>query len=451
MQNILVLGAGQSATFLIQYLLDHAVDHDWYVTVGDCDGELAARAVGGHPRGVPVAFDVNDGLARENHVERADVVVHLLPPRFQSLLAWDCVRHGTHLVSASYRSKAVREMETDIVRQGVLVLCEVGLDPGIDHMSAMSLIHRVHDAGGVIESFESYGGGVAAPDEGNGNPLRYWITWNPRNVVMAAEYGAQFLEGGKIKIVPWHSVFQHTWSIDVDGVGPMEAYPNRDSLAYRELYGLEQTKTFVRGTLRYPGWSETWDQIVRLGLPHEHIHIPNMAECSWAEMVEMFVPSSVPGAELEHRVANLLHISPTGRVMENLRWLGLFSNELIGIDGGTAAQAMIHLLRSRLALVEGARDMVILLHRLGVHYPEDDGRRETLTSTMTSIGAPGGTTAMARTVGLPAGVAVRLLLEERLPLTGCHIPTHPMVYQPVLEELEAEGLGFVERSTAVAQ
>lgn len=442
MRNVLVLGAGQSATYLIRYLLDLAAGEDWFVTVGDRDPDLAARAVDGHARGSAIAFDVNDAELRAARVERAAVVVNFLPPQFQSVVAWDCLQHGRHMISASYQDRQTNALDADARRKGVLFLTEAGLDPGIDLMSAIEIIHRLNERGGVIESFESYGSGVPAP-EVDANPLRYCITWNPRNVVMAGEHGAQYLEQGKIKIVPWHQLFHHSWLKEVPGFGPMEAYPNRDSLAYRDKFGLPQTETFIRGTLRYPGWSETWHQIVRLGLPNESIAIPDLAKKSFREIVEMFLPHTVSGSSIEFRVANYLQISTTGRIMENLRWLGLFSPEPMGIEGRTAADAMVFLLKNKLKLPAGARDAIILLHEIVVRYP-DDGRRELLRSTLVEYGEPGVTTAMAKTVGLPAGIAVRLLLTGQLPLTGCHIPTHPAIYEPILRELEEEGLKFEE-------
>ncbi len=442
-KNVLVLGAGQSATFLIQRLLELAGEHGWFVTVGDRDAELAAKAVGGHPHGDAIAFDVNDAEMRAAQIEGAAAVVNLLPQHFQSVVAWDCLQHARHLISVSYKDRRMDELERDARRRGVLFLTEIGLDPGIDLMSAMSIVSQVHERGGVVESLESYGSGVPAP-EVDSNPLRYCITWNPRNVAMAGEQGAQYLDLGRIKIVPWHQLFHHSWPKEVAGFGVMEAYPNRDSLSYLDKFGIPDARTLIRGTLRYPGWSETWHQIVRLGLPNENIAIPDLERRSFREIVEMFLPSTVSGAGVEGRVANYLGISRTGRIMDNLRWLGLFSEEPAGIAGKTAADALIFLLNTRLALPVDGRDVILLLHEIVARYPREDGRRERVTSTLIHYGEPGGTTAMARTVGLPAAIAVELLLAGDLPLTGCHIPTHPAIYEPILSRLEAEGLRFDE-------
>ncbi len=443
-KEVLVLGAGKSSPFLISHLLELAGRHDWFVTVGDIDVECARRLVDGHPRGTAVPFDVNDATLRSTLIEKSDVVVNMLSPVFQDLVAWDCVAHGRHMLSVSYDAEAVRDLSPDAQRKGVLLLTDLGLDPGIDHMSAMKIMGRIHDEGGKINSFRSYGSGIPAP-EGDLNPLRYVVSWNPRNVVMSAEHGAQYMLGGKIKIVPFHHVFHHTWAVDVPGIGVLEAYPNRDSLSYMQVFGLDDVQTMIRGTLRYPGWCETWAQIVRLGLPNETLRIPDLAQRSYAEVVEMHLPLTVTGAQLEQRIANFLQISPTGSIIENLRWLGLFSDEPTGCQGETAAAMMVDLLSRKLPLEPGQRDLVVLVHELEVDYPGQDRPSETITSTMVERGEPDGFTAMARTVGLPTAVTVKLLLEGGIPLTGSQIPTHPSIYEPVLREIEAAGITFTER------
>jgi saccharopine dehydrogenase-like NADP-dependent oxidoreductase len=442
-KQVLVLGAGKSSTFLIAHLLKLAGKHDWFVTVGDIDAEVAMACVDGHPRGSGVAFDVNDAVLRSTQIQSADVVVNMLSPVFQDLVAWDCVAHGRHMLSVSYDDEAVRDLSTDAQRKGVLLLTDLGLDPGIDHMSAMALIRRLRDDGGCIRSFCSYGSGIPAP-EGPMNPLRYVVSWNPRNVVMSAQHGAQYMQDGKIKIVPFHHVFHHTWALDVPGVGVLEAYPNRDSLSYIQAFGLEDVQTMIRGTLRYPGWSETWAHVVRLGLPNETLRIPDLAHRSFAEVLEMHLPLNVVGSKLEQRVANFLGISPTGRIMENLGWLGLFSDEPTGCQGETTAAMMIDVLSDRLAMQPGQRDMVILAHEFEVDYPDQDRPSETIQSTLVEYGEPDGFTAMSRTVGLPTAVAVKLLLEDGISLTGAQIPTHPSIYEPVLREIEAAGMVFHE-------
>jgi saccharopine dehydrogenase-like NADP-dependent oxidoreductase len=232
-------------------------------------------------------------------------------------------------------------------------------------------------------------------------------------------------------------------------VGQLEAYANRDSLSYMQTFGLRDVRTMIRGTLRYPGWSETWAQIVRLGLPNETLRIPDLCQRTYREVVQMFLPLDVSGSDLEQRVARYLRISPTGRIMENLRWLGLFSDERIGCRGDTSTAMLVHLLTRKLALEPGQRDLVVLVHQLDVEYPENGREAERIQSTLVVDGEPEGFTAMARTVGLPVAIAARMLLRGQISLTGCAIPTHPSIVEPALRELEREGMRFTERTTAV--
>ncbi len=433
---------------MISYLLNEAEKYDWFVTVGDLNPLLAKKCVAGHPRGDGVFFDVNDAVMRRTHVEKADIVINFLPPKYQYLLALSCTTYGCHMITASYQDDRLRDVEPDAIRKGVLILNEMGLDPGIDHMSAMSIIEKIKAKNGKILSFKSYGSGLPAPESAT-NPLRYVVTWNARNVVMAGEFGSQYMFKNSIKILPYHEVFQRTWKVELKGIGTMEAYPNRDSLKYIDLYGLDGIETMIRGTLRYPGWSETWLQIVRLGLSNETMHIPNLQQRTYRDLVEMFLPLHHPGADLEHRVANLLHISPTGKIMENLHWLGLFSDETIRGEGDTAADVLIDLLRKKLVLGENGRDMVAIVHEIEAVYPDEPRQREMTTSTFIEYGEPGGFTAIAKTVGLPAAIAAKLVLLDEIPLNGCHIPTHPVVYSKTIEELQKQGFRFIEEKTVM--
>ncbi|MBC8366621.1 saccharopine dehydrogenase NADP-binding domain-containing protein [bacterium] len=444
MKQVLVLGAGQSAPYLIATLLEMADTHDWFVTVGDLDQDLASQRVNGHSRGNAVRFDVNDSHLRDRLISQANLVVNMLSPRFQDLIAWDCVQHGKHMLSVSYRSQGLRDLEMDAQREGVLLLSELGLDPGIDHMSAMQIIRRIKNKGGRITGFASYGSGIPSHEQEH-NPLRYVVTWNPRNVVMSAEAGAQYMEGGQIKIVPYHHVFHHTWTVNVEGVGPLEAYPNRDSLRYMKTFGLDDVHTMIRGTLRYPGWSETWARIVQLGLPNEGLSIPDLANRSYREVVEMFLPMNVSGPKIETRVARFLGISPTGGIMDKLRWLGLFSEEKTNCKGESSAAMLIELLQRKLPLGKDERDMVVLVHEMDVEYPGKDRPDEKITSTFVVQGEPGGFTAMSKTVGLPAALAAELLLTDKLHLKGAQLPTHPSIYEPILESLRERGMEFTER------
>ena len=445
MKQVLVLGAGRSAPFLVHRLLEMAVASNWFITVADLDRVAAEWLVAGHPRGTAIRFDVNDAAMRDARISQADVVVNMLAPAFQHLVAWDCLSHGTHMLSVSYRDETVRSLDADAHRRGVLLHSELGLDPGIDHMSAMALLDRIRAEGGRVKAFYSYGSGVPAPGQ-DVNPLGYWITWNPRNVVMSGANGAQYIENGRTKLVPHHRVFRHTWPVDVEGAGRMVAYPNRDSVSYGSVFGLEHAETILRATLRWPGWCETWDAIVRLGLPNESLRVPDLGSRSAREVLEMFLPGSGDsqdsGAEEEEaQVARLLDIPLDGEVIANLQFLGLFSDGRLSCEGNTPAEMLTHLLRTRLSIPAGGRDLIILHHELEVRMSDDSFER--ITSTLVTEG-DAGFTAMARTVGLPTALTVQLLLDGNLTLTGSLIPTHPAVYVPVLWALEKEGLVFSE-------
>jgi saccharopine dehydrogenase (NADP+, L-glutamate forming) len=448
MKNILVLGAGFSSSYLISFLLEQAAQNDWFVTVGERQVKLARKRINAHPRGTAIAFDINDAEMRATQIEKADLVINMLPPNFQYLTALDCIYHSKHMISASYRTKRVRDLDLDANRKGVLILSEMGLDPGIDHMIAMSLVQKVRAEGGSIHSFKSYGGALPAPDSLT-NPLRYFITWNPRNVVMSGEHGAQYLENGKVKIVPFHHLFLHSWHVQIDGIGEMEVYPNRDSLSYRNNFDIDHAKTVIRGTIRYPGWCETWLQIARLGIPNENLRIPHLPSLTYRDLVEIFIPVEVSGADLEQRVASFLHINPTGKIMENLKWLGLFSDEVIGGARETGAEIMNDLLQRKLKMPSDCRDMVVLATELEVGYSENSEPSERINATLIEYGERNGLSALSKTVGLPIGLTAKLLLENQIPITGCHIPTHPAVYVPVLKELRGAGLQFSEKTSPI--
>lgn len=447
MKHILVLGAGQSTNYLIGHILKDAPTKDWFVTV--CDKNLAAaqKRVQGHPKGQAIGLDINDTAARGTLIAKADIVVNMLTRPLQHTIAVDCINNHAHMLSASYEDIRIRSLEGDAHRKNLLILNEMGLDPGIDHMMGMSMIDRIGEAGGIVTSFRSYGGGLPVP-EIQTNPLRYAITWNPRNVLMAGEDGAIYKEDGRIKVLPFHQVFQRTWIVDVENVGTFEAYPNRDSLAYEHVLGLKQNHTIVRGTLRYPGWSETWQNIVHLGLANETLRIPNIREMTYRELTEMFLPPFENRLKLEQQMANYLGISPTGSIMQNLKWLGLFSKEKIGLDVDTVSEVMIHLMEEKLRLPPGTPDMVILVHEIEAIYPKEKNRVEKITDTMIEYGSPKGETAISRTVGLPLSLTTGLILDGKIPLSGCHIPTHPAIYKSVLAELEKEGIRSNETVTS---
>ncbi len=442
MKNILILGAGQSAPYMISFMLDQAKKNDWFVKVCDYDLELAEKRVGNHPNGQAIQFDANDIEFRQSLIKEADIVLNLLAPVFQYPVASDCVQFGKHVITASYTDPRVQALNNEAIKKNILILNEMGLDPGIDHMSAMAVIEKVKKSGGEITGFLSYGSAVAAPSP-NLNPLGYYITWNPRNVVLAGASGALYLEDGKMKVLSQQKVFRRTWEVEIDGVGTLEAYPNRDSLIYTNVFDLPNVKTMIRGTLRYPGWSEVWRNIILLGMPNDTMNIPGLADMTYAEFTEMFVGLHSSGNELKKRVAVSLGLNPTGTIIRKLDWLGLFSDEKIGGNPKTAADVLVELLKKKLKMTAGEKDMVVLMHQIDAAF--DNGKTKRYSSLMVHYGEPEGFTAISKTVGLPAALAATMLMKDEIQLRGCHIPTHPAIYSKVLPKLEEHGIKFTEK------
>lgn len=454
MKRILVLGAGQSSPYLVRHLL--AAGSDIGVTVADRDLSLAQARVRGTERGEARPLDATDAAGVAEAVADADIVVNFLAPVFQAPVAKICLDAGRSMISASYRSEGLLALDAEAKEKGLVLASELGLDPGLDHLSAQRLLAEVRRHGDTVESFYSYGSGVVDRDSVP-NPLGYAITWNPRNVVRAGADGARFREDGVTRLVPYPQVFRRTWPVEVPGEGPLEAYANRDSLPYLPLYALENASTVVRATLRHSGYCETWSAIVQLGLSAETV-IPNLVEKTWRELVECTLP---PGTgDLGQRVAALLRLHPSSRAIDNLRWLGLFEDRRIrdlstvSEEVETAADAMIALLEARLALPEGGRDLVILHHVVGARSHRGELRR--YTSTLVERGDTE-VTAMARTVGLPAALATLAVLDGSFPVRGTPIPTDARIVERLLPAVEDEGLRFseacqsLERETAFSR
>lgn len=443
MKNVLILGAGQSAPHLISYMLEHAEKYDWFVTLCDMNYELAKGRIKNHPRGKAMELDANNEEVRKSLIENADVVINFLAPMFQYPLVNECLKYGKNFVSASYEDPKVAALNKEIKEKGIIVLNEMGLDPGIDHMSAMKLIHEIKNNGGKITSFISYGSALPAP-EVKSNPLGYCMTWNPRNVALAGQAGAHYLQNGVQKILSYNQLFERTWDYEVDGLGILEAYPNRDSVVYKEIFEIPETETMIRATLRNPGWCSTWNQIVKLGMANESMRVTNLAEKTYAEFMEMFLPENVKGKNIVEKTAGFLGIKETSKEMENLKYFGLFSDEKIGGNPKCANDVLTEILIYKLPLPKGARDMVILVHEIVCEYPANN-KKEKFTSTYVDYGDDEIYTAISKTVGLPAAIAAKLILTGELTLKGAYIPTHPVIYTKVLEELKTVGINFIEK------
>jgi len=440
MKNIIVLGAGLVARPLVRYLLDQP---GYHVTVASRTLHKAEALIGGHPQGRAVAFDiVKDGAMLDGLAEQADLVISLLPYIYHLQVAERCVRHRCHLVTTSYVKDEMRALDRQAREAGVILLNEIGLDPGIDHMSAMRIIHRVHAAGGEVKSFRSYCGGLPAPDA-NDNPLGYKFSWSPRGVVLAGRNDARYKEKGHIVRVPNARLFATHFVTWVEGLGDFEAYPNRDSLPYIELYEIPETDTMYRGTLRNLGWCDVMQKLNELG----YFSLDERADLT-GKTFRQVMGELVYGearddtASLKADLAAFLNLSPSSGVMTTLEWLGLLDDAPVP-HRTTLLDILADQMLVKMAYREGERDMVVLVHEFTATYPD---RRAFITSTLIDFGIPGGDTAMARTVGLPAAIATRLILQGKINLTGVHIPVLPEIYEPVLEELEQLGIACMEKT-----
>ncbi|MDC3379079.1 saccharopine dehydrogenase NADP-binding domain-containing protein [Planctomycetota bacterium] len=446
MKRILVLGAGKSATVLIDFLLKEAQERGWTVGVGDLDPELAAHKVAGRPCGESFKFDVNDAPGRRKRIEAADLVISMLPASLHPMVAEDCIHYGVHFASASYVGDEMRQLSEAAERAGVVLLNELGVDPGIDHMSAMQQIDRIKDSGAKIVRFETFTGGLVAP-QSDDNPWRYKFTWNPRNVVLAGQGVVKFKHNGRFKYIPYHRLFGRFEMLDIPGYGSFEGYPNRDSLKYIRHYGLWGCETIYRGTLRRPGFCKAWDCLVQLGLTDDTYVLEDLSEMTWREYVNSYLwYDSEMSVELKIRA--YLKLEFNSPELEKLKWLGLFDNTPIGMDRGTPAQVLQKKLEEKWGMGADDQDMIAMLHLTEYELP--GGKREVLQSSMVCVGDDGERTAMAKTVGLPLGIGALRVLDGTIERRGIVIPTVADVYDPVLAELTRHGIEFKEKVTPVS-
>jgi saccharopine dehydrogenase (NADP+, L-glutamate forming) len=439
MKTILVLGAGRSSSSLIDYLLRNAPAYDWQIIVGDISARAAQERVRSSRHGHAIRFDIREDSNSSANIESADVVISLLPANFHPLVAKKCIRSKKHFLNASYVSDEMNAFHSQALAHDLLFLNECGLDPGIDHMSAMQVIDKIKNGGGILTSFESFTGGLIAPDTDPDNPWRYKFTWNPRNVVTAGQGTAKFLKDGEYKYVPYQQLFERTTPVSVSGT-LYEGYPNRDSLKYVNTYGLEEIKTMVRGTLRHAGYCSAWNIFVRLGCCDDTYKMEGVPQMTHRDFLNSFLDFS-PSMPVEEKICKSFNITPDSSEIQRLRWSGLFSTELVGLAEGTPAQVLEHILNKKWKLAKGDRDFIVMWHRFGYHI---NGEQKNVISHLAVAGENEVETAMARTVGLPLGIAAKLLLEGKIKQRGVVIPTSKEIYEPLLAELHALGIGLVE-------
>ena len=440
-RKILVLGAGKSTSFLLDYFLKKSISEQLLLTIGDINPKAIPPAVAAHENCQVIPVDVNDAPSRKAAISNCDIVVSMLPPRMHANVAQDCIQYQKHLVTASYISKEIRDLDHDVRKHGLVFLNEVGLDPGIDHMSAMEIIDRIRGKGGKMLLFESFTGGLVAP-ESDTNLWNYKFTWNPRNVVIAGQGGAaKFIQEGTYKYIPYHKLFRRTEFLDIEGYGRFEAYANRDSLWYREAYGLENVLTLYRGTMRRVGFSRAWNIFVQLGMTDDSYHIENSEGMSFREFVNLFLPYS-PTDSVELKLRHYLKIDQDDIMWEKLEELDLFNpNKKIPLANATPAKALQHILENSWTLGEDEKDMIVMYHKFGY---ELEGKKRQLDANMVVVGEDRTYTAMAKTVGLPVAIATLNILNRKITTPGVQIPISKEVYQPILSELQSQGITFKE-------
>lgn len=502
MKTILLFGAGKSATVLIDYLTRNADRENWKIIVADSDLQLAESKIGRSPYATAISFDIQNEVERGKYIQKSDIVISLLPPFLHIAVARDCVKYKKNLLTASYVDQDIRSLQPDIEKNNLLFLYEMGLDPGIDHMSAMKLIDEIRHKGGRITSFISHCGGLVAP-ESDDNPWHYKISWNPRNIIMAGKAGAHFREEGQEVKVPYDQLFTGERMVEIPDVGYLSWYANRDSLSYTSLYGLENTSTFIRTTLRHPDFMYGWKNIIELKLTDEtpqyetdgkslqqvfkeHMDKHGFGEWVNQKLSERFeetkgllenlmklvdaeneaesegekIPSSFMAAddkgnlqeveidEVKNRAAAYLahKMHEANLTLKQLFFLGLDDNDTM-VNKGLCSPADIlqFAVEKKLALRPYDKDMIVMLHEIEFENPVAGITSSKIESSLVVKGENSLHTAMAKTVGLPLGIAAKLILNGNIKMTGLHIPTAREIYEPVLAELEVNDVAFIEK------
>ena len=441
MKHILIIGAGRSASSLIKYLLNKSESENLHLTIADLSLELAQQKTGGHKRATAITFDIFNAEQRNTQISKADIVISMLPAHLHYEVAKDCITHKKHLVTASYISPAMQELDEKVKENNLIFMNEIGLDPGIDHMSAMKIIDDIKEQGGRIILFESFCGGLVAPKSDN-NLWNYKFTWNPRNVVLAGQGGtAKFIHEGTYKYIPYNSLFRRTEVMEVEGYGKFEGYANRDSLKYRSVYGLDNALTLYRGTLRRVGFSKAWDMFVQLGMTDDSYIMEDSENMSYREFVNAFLPYH-PTDSVELKLRHMLKIDQDDSRWEKLMELDLFNqNKKVGLANATPAQILEKILSEKWTLSPEDKDMIVMYHKFGY---ELNGETKQIDATMVCTGEDQTYTAMAKTVGLPVAMATLHILNGNITTPGVQLPISKEVYTPILKELEAFGVIFKE-------
>lgn len=442
MRNILVIGAGRSSSSLISYFLNKSSSESLHITVADVSLKFAQSKINNHKNGSAITLDIYNDIERKKAVKKADIVVSMLPARMHINIAKDCLLFNKNMVTASYISKEMKELNDEVVSKNLIFMNEIGLDPGIDHMSAMKVIDAIREKGGKMLLFESFTGGLVAPESDN-NLWNYKFTWNPRNVVLAGQGGAsKFLQEGRYKYIPYHKLFRRTEILQVNGFGKFEGYANRDSLKYKSIYGLDDILTLYRGTIRRVGFSRAWNIFVQLGMTDDSYTIEDSEFMSYRDFTNSFLAYS-PSDSVELKLRHYLKIDQDDIIWEKLLELDIFNAyKMVELVNATPAQILEKILKDSWTLKEDDKDMIVMQHLFGY---ELNGKKHQIESSMVCIGDNQVYTAMAKTVGSPVAIATLKILNGEIKTPGVQLPIKKEVYNPILDELKENGIIFTEK------
>lgn len=440
-RKILVVGAGKSTSYLIDYFLEKAAEEKLHLMIGDINPDAISSYIKNHNRCTVIQLDIFNDEDRKSAIKESDIVVSMLPARMHMKVAQDCISFGKHLVTASYVSEEIKTLDAQAKQKGLVFMNEIGLDPGIDHMSAMQVIDGIREKGGKMILFESFTGGLVAP-ESDTNLWNYKFTWNPRNVVLAGQGGAaKFLQEGTYKYIPYHKLFRRTEFFEIEGYGRFEGYANRDSLNYKEAYGLHDVLTLYRGTMRRVGFSKAWNMFVQLGATDDSYTMENSEGMTYREFINSFLSYS-PTDSVELKLRHYLKIEQDDIMWEKLLELNVFDSEkTIPLKKATPAQMLQYILEDSWSLDEDDKDMIVMYHKFGYEF---DGKQFQIDANTVVKGESRTHTAMAKTVGLPVAIATLAILNNKITTPGVQIPIKKEVYDPILEELKEYGVVFKE-------
>ena len=442
-KNILIIGAGRSSTALIECLLSEAQRFNWQLLICDAEEEVLQPKIKEHSNVQGIVLNILEEQIREVLIQSADIVISMLPAHMHHIVALDCLKYSKNLVTASYWTKDLLALDERVKTKGIFFMGELGLDPGIDHMSAMKKIDEIHQLGGTIQNFRSYTGGLIAPESDN-NPWHYKITWNPRNIVLAGKGITRFLESGKIRYIPYHRLFKNYRKVNIANWGTFEVYPNRDSLKYQQKYGLNVAEEVYRGTIRHQGFCDAWDVIVQMGLADEEMIVENDGSMTYQDWIAAFFAEN---KDLSSSLVELIDQGDIHNIIDQLKWLGLFDRTIIPFSRATSAQILEDLLLKKWRLYPDDKDLVLMQHEFEYQL---DGLRHSVSSTMSFKGENAIDTAMTKLVGLPLAIFVKKVLLNEIKLSGIHIPINSEVYLPILDELQRYGVSFQENKLPIS-